>query len=286
MRAFEEHKVSVTCSEKFNVYYRIYNPELLKKRVPLICVHHLVGNCSDYDFLATAVTDFAVITPDIPGRGRSDWLSDASLYNYDTYCKSIMQLLHHLEVREFAFLGASMGGIIGMRLVEHCPKGMSHLILNDVGPYMEKRSLTQVLRYLESYTTFENLEDARHYLKTWFAYFGIDREEFWDHVVLNYVTKVNGEYRLTYDPAIGPVLARQVEEGGMIMDMWSTWEEIRCRILVLHGARSTILTAATLNRMLQSKSDIKAIDYPNVGHLPALYPKNRIDDVLNWLQDG
>ncbi|WP_169192882.1 alpha/beta fold hydrolase [Anaplasma platys] len=247
-------------------------------------MHHLFGNCSDYEYLAKAVTDFAVITPDIVGRGQSDWLSDASLYNYDTYRESVIQLMRHLGVKEFRFLGASMGGIVGMFLAQHYPTAITHLILNDIGPYMRERPLQQVLRCLESYRSFKDLTDARRYLKTWLICFGIDQEEFWDHLVVNYVKSKNGTYKLAYDPAIGPSLAGQVAQGGGIMDIWDVWDAINCKTLVLRGAQSNVLTTDIISRMLEGKSDIEVIKYPNVGHLPALYPRNRIDDILRWLQ--
>ena len=48
----------------------------------LVCVHGLTRNGRDFDTLARALSDAdRVVCPDIVGRGRSDWLRDASDYN-------------------------------------------------------------------------------------------------------------------------------------------------------------------------------------------------------------
>ena len=44
----------------------------------VLCVHGLTRNGRDFDFLAEALSQrFRVVCPDMPGRGRSDWLDDA-----------------------------------------------------------------------------------------------------------------------------------------------------------------------------------------------------------------
>ena len=53
-------------------YYEWGDPA--NRRV-VICVHGLTRNGRDFDALASELaTDFRVVCPDIPGRGKSDWL--------------------------------------------------------------------------------------------------------------------------------------------------------------------------------------------------------------------
>ena len=47
----------------------------------VLCVHGLTRNGRDFDPLAEALADrFRVICPDLPGRGASEWLPEAKLY--------------------------------------------------------------------------------------------------------------------------------------------------------------------------------------------------------------
>jgi pimeloyl-ACP methyl ester carboxylesterase len=50
-------------------------------------VHGLTRNGRDFDFLARrlAAKGIRVIAPDLPGRGRSEWVTDASDYATPLY---------------------------------------------------------------------------------------------------------------------------------------------------------------------------------------------------------
>ena len=83
---------------------------------PLICVHGLTRNGRDFDALAIALADrFHVICPDLPGRGRSDWLTNSALYQPIQYVHVLAHLLAAVG-RPVNFLGTSLGGICGMAI--------------------------------------------------------------------------------------------------------------------------------------------------------------------------
>jgi len=69
-------------------FYRLAWVEHGDPAAPVVlCVHGLTRNGRDFDPLAEALSDrFRVICPDLPGRGRSDWLPDATLYNPCRIC--------------------------------------------------------------------------------------------------------------------------------------------------------------------------------------------------------
>jgi pimeloyl-ACP methyl ester carboxylesterase len=64
----------------------------------IVCVHGLTGNGHDFDFLAPALVEmgYRVIAPDLPGRGRSDFLPDPMDYNYAQYCRDLVGLIDHI----------------------------------------------------------------------------------------------------------------------------------------------------------------------------------------------
>src|SRR5712691_11192712 len=83
----------------------------------VLCVHGLTRNGRDFDMLAQALTShFRVVCPDMPGRGRSEWLGDAKHYSFAVYLAVIAALWARLDVLNIAYLGTSMGGLIGMML--------------------------------------------------------------------------------------------------------------------------------------------------------------------------
>jgi fatty-acyl-CoA synthase len=83
----------------------------------LVCVHGLTRNGRDFDHVARALADaYRVVCPDMPGRGRSDWLRDPADYNYPVYTGDLTVLMARLGAENVDWLGTSMGGILGMML--------------------------------------------------------------------------------------------------------------------------------------------------------------------------
>src|SRR5579875_2223425 len=60
-----------------------------------VCVHGLTRQGRDFDPLALALAQrgYRVICPDLPGRGRSDWLRDPGDYDLPQYVRDMTVLL-------------------------------------------------------------------------------------------------------------------------------------------------------------------------------------------------
>src|SRR5690348_7768052 len=81
----------------------------------VVCIHGLTRNSHDFDTLAQILSaEFRVVCPDMPGRGRSDWLADAAGYGFPLYLAVCAALYARLEVATIHWIGTSMGGLIGM----------------------------------------------------------------------------------------------------------------------------------------------------------------------------
>jgi pimeloyl-ACP methyl ester carboxylesterase len=91
-------------------------------------------------------------------------------------------------------------------------------------------------------------------------------------------------FRLAYDPTIAvPLQVAAAQEGGIQdMDLWKTWEQVHCPVLVLRGGRSDVLSADTAERM-KKKDGVMLIEYPDVGHAPSLLEPQQIAAVIAWL---
>ncbi|HSU05110.1 MAG TPA: alpha/beta fold hydrolase [Acetobacteraceae bacterium] len=81
----------------------------------VLCVHGLTRNGRDFDTLAQALSErFHVICPDLPGRGQSDWLPDAALYQPASYVVALSHLMAVIG-RPLAWVGTSLGGSAAWR---------------------------------------------------------------------------------------------------------------------------------------------------------------------------
>ncbi|MGN7661863.1 MAG: alpha/beta fold hydrolase [Anaplasma sp.] len=289
MGTVQEGRILVQYKEDFYMYYRLYNSSTMRDKTPLICVHGMGGNCMCFDYLGRAISDFPVILVDVVGRGRSSWLKDNSLYNYDTYCNSMLHLAKYFDIKTCNYLGTSMGGIIGMFLAARFRDVLEikKLILNDIGPQISEKPLLELVKLFTQLPTFDDKIQARRYFETTLRNFGIEGEDQWNHIVENRIMERDGKYIPTLDPGIGIALEREVRKIGFFFGAWDVWEQLECeRILVLKGEFSNILTPDVLKRMLESKQNVDHIKYYGVGHVPSLLADSRIQDVKRWLGES
>ena len=76
-------------------FYKMAYVEFGNPAAPaVLCVHGLTRTGRDSDPLAEALSDhFHVICPDLPGRGKSDWLGEAMADQPPTYVVALAHLL-------------------------------------------------------------------------------------------------------------------------------------------------------------------------------------------------
>jgi pimeloyl-ACP methyl ester carboxylesterase len=67
------------------------------------------------------------------------------------------------------------------------------------------------------------------------------------------------------------------------VDLWPVWDEIRCPVLVLRGAQSDLLLAATAEEMTRRGPGAEVVEIDGTGHAPALMAKDQIEIVREWL---
>ena len=83
----------------------------------LVCVHGLTRTGRDFDALAQRLAGrYRVVCPDVVGRGRSDWLANPAFYTVPQYAADMVTLIARLKPARLAWVGTSMGGLIGMAL--------------------------------------------------------------------------------------------------------------------------------------------------------------------------
>lgn len=250
----------------------------------IYCVHGLTRNARDFDFIANVLSkNYYVLAIDMPGRGKSDWLQDPLLYNYQTYITVTQQLLASLAIDKVTWLGTSMGGIIGMLVAAMAPNCIDTLILNDVGAFISKNALTNIAKYAGQKVRFGSEQEAKDALRTIYAPFGIHREDAWQHMFTHSIVKQpDGRVTLAYDPRIAePLQASEPQD----VDMWETWKKVVCPTLILRGEQSDILSSETAQQMHAVHPDATVHTFTNVGHAPSLTNEEEIRCATDWLAD-
>jgi pimeloyl-ACP methyl ester carboxylesterase len=247
-----------------------------------VCVHGLTRNARDFDPLADALArrGFRVIAVDVAGRGRSSWLSEPKDYVVPQYVGHLSRFLELAGLRGVDWIGTSMGGIIGMGIAAAEASPIARLVLNDVGPFIPREALVNIQTYLGLDLSFASIEQVEQHLRMVHSGFGRLTDPQWRHLAEHGSRRQGEAFRLHYDPAIRIPYADLT--GGDI-DLWPVWDKITCPTLVLRGADSTLLTAATAAEMQRRGPKATAALIPEAGHAPALMAPEQIDTILRWL---
>ncbi|MDX1593487.1 MAG: alpha/beta hydrolase [Gammaproteobacteria bacterium] len=252
-------------------------------REPLVCVHGLTRNGRDFDALAEALADRRrVVCPDVVGRGRSDWLADKNHYDYGLYTTDMAALLAHLDARRVDWVGTSMGGLIGLLLAATPNSPIRRLVLNDVGPHVPLAALRRIGDYVGADPSFATLDEATAYLKEIQAGFGALDDAQWRHLAEHGTRRdPDGRWRLGHDPGIARAFA-SVEAD---VELWPVWHAVRCPVLVMRGADSDVLLPETVERMRAGGPPLTVVEWPGVGHAPALMDGAQIGAIRAWLEE-
>jgi pimeloyl-ACP methyl ester carboxylesterase len=248
----------------------------------VLCVHGLTRNGRDFDALAEALSATCrVVCPDVAGRGKSEWLSDPADYGYSTYLADMAALIARLDVEEVDWVGTSMGGLIGMMLAAQPGAPIRRLVINDVGPLIAKEGLERIASYVGRDPSFRDLAALEAALRVVAASFGPLSDAQWRHLATHSTrSKPDGSLGLAYDPHIGDAFRAAPPED---VDLWRSWDAIRCPTLLLRGAESDLLRRADAAAMTQRGPRAKLIELPGIGHAPALMAQDQIAAISDFL---
>lgn len=260
----------------------------------VVCVHGLSRQGRDFDVLAQALvaragTPLRVVCPDVAGRGRSDWLADPQAYQIPTYAMDMLALLAQLRPTTLDWVGTSMGGLIGIAVAAQAAAGgtgVRRLVLNDVGPVVQWDSITRIATYLGRSMAFESLRQAADALWSVSTSFGPHTPAQWLELSRHMVKPTaDGKVSLHYDPAIAvPVRSmtqEQAAQGEALL--WQLYDGLTTPTLLLRGADSDLLSAATARAMTTRGPKARLVEFAGVGHAPTLIAPDQVDAVVSFL---
>lgn len=101
----------------------------------LLLLHGFTGSGTNWaEHLPVFSQQFAVITVDILGHGRSASPLDPNRYTMPHVAADLIALLDECQVAQTALLGYSLGGRLALYLACHAPERFSQLILESSSP--------------------------------------------------------------------------------------------------------------------------------------------------------
>jgi pimeloyl-ACP methyl ester carboxylesterase len=266
--ATHDHFYSST--DGLKLHCRIY-PTLHAERTPILCLPGLTRNSRDFAALAEHLQPrHEVLAADLRGRGLSERDTNPSRYQLPNYVQDIWSLLDSRGLSRVVVIGTSLGGLIGMVMAATRPVRIAGLVLNDIGPEIDPAGVRRIAGYAGKLPPVSSWAEAAAQAKSVYglALPGLTDTQWLDYARRGYRENADGVPVPDMDPKIGEAFKNNSTAAP---DMWPLYTLIKnISILVIRGAQSDILSAATVARMAREKPDLVHIEVANRGHTPLL----------------
>jgi pimeloyl-ACP methyl ester carboxylesterase len=243
---------------------------------PVVCLPGLTRTSADFQPLASALASDHeqrryVIAVDYRGRGRSDYDRDPRNYSLAVELGDVLAVLTALDVEPAVFVGTSRGGILAMLLAVARPGALAGVVLNDIGPVIEPRGLARIKSYVGKLPQPKSYEEGADILR------GLFEVQFpklslsdWTAFARRTFNERDGRLLPNYDVELAKTLDG-IDLQQPLPPLWKEFDALaRVPVMVVRGANSDILSAATISAMVARRPDIEISEIPDQGHAPFL----------------
>jgi pimeloyl-ACP methyl ester carboxylesterase len=253
----------------------------------LVCVHGVTRLSDDFDNLARAMSDrYRVVCPDVVGRGQSSWLRDPRHYQLPQYVSDCVTLLARLDAQTVHWFGTSMGGLIGMGLASLPDNPIAKLVLNDVGPTLNRAALARIGDYIGQAIRFPTFDEAAAYIREISTSFGPHTDVEWRKMATDVLRQdPDGQWIRHYDLGLAAPFKSMTDESAQQAEamLWAAYEAIKCPTLLVRGAQSDLLTPEIALAMTQRGPKAQLVELPGVGHAPTFMHGDQIAVARSFL---
>ncbi|MCK6418214.1 MAG: alpha/beta hydrolase [Alphaproteobacteria bacterium] len=254
----------------------------------LLAVHGLTCNGHDFDDLARVLSEdgYRVIAVDLPGRGRSDYLTQPYDYHLHQYALDISHLIAHLGLQQsegIDWLGTSLGGLLGIYMASLHNTPVRRLIVNDVAPEIAPEIMDFLYNIVLKPRVFDTMQELEADMRQiqrigW----GPLTDMQWQNMARYYARALpDGRLTYAYDPALAENFAPSRRSA---VSLWPCWEKIRARTLLIRGGQSMLLTQAVAEQMCAGPGpNPDFIQFDDCAHAPSLLAPVQIGTIRQWL---
>lgn len=256
---------------------------------PVVCLPGLSRNGSDFDLLADALSRMPgksrrVLAIDLRGRGLSEYDSNPDNYSLPVELGDVIAVLTALAAEPAIFVGTSRGGILAMLLAPLRPTAIAGIVLNDIGPVIEREGVTRIRGYVGKLPRPATIEDGAEILRRLFGsqFTRYTAEDWIDQAQRNWWLK-DGALVAPYDPALSKTL-EDPDPDRPLPALWAQFDALPdVPLMIIRGAHSDILSAETVEAMKRRRPGLTAIEIEGEGHPPRLQGA-LIDDIASFVE--
>jgi pimeloyl-ACP methyl ester carboxylesterase len=282
------HSLFVSAQDGLRLHVRAHGART-DRALPVVCLPGLARTTADFDTLAVALASDRerprrVLALDYRGRGKSDYDRKPANYNLQVELADVLSVLTALGIGRAAFVGTSRGGILTMLLAVARPTAIAGCVLNDIGPVIDLEGLMRIKGYVGKLPALASFPAAAEALKRRFgSHFPKWGDDDWLAFARATFKEDGGRLVVDYDPK----LATTLEAVGPARPLPTLWNEFDALggvpVMVIRGANSDILSAATVEGMRKRRRALEVLEVPEEGHAPRLAGAPTIDRIAGFI---
>jgi len=215
---------------------------------------------------ALAEAGWHCLTADSRGHGDSGWNADGN-YDFPQFVDDLILLARHVAPPPAPMapilVGASMGGLLGLVAQSACAPFRA-LVLVDITPRWENAGVERILAFMRAHPDgFGSVEEAAEAI----AHYLPHRRERKSPERLRQllVTHADGRLRWHWDPRMLDRIAADSEQ--QQARLLEAARNIRVPALLISGARSDIVSDATIEEFLACVPHAEHVSVPHATHM-------------------
>jgi len=280
--------IFVTAQDGLRLHVREYGTRTAPA-LAVVCLPGLTRTVADFEALAPALAQDGVrrvIAIDSRGRGRSDYDRNPQNYNLLVELADVVAVLTALAVGPAVFVGSSRGGLLAMQLGVAHPTAIAGIVLHDIGPVIEPTGLARIMSYVGKLPQPRSFAEGSEILRRLFnGQFPKLTAEQWLAAAHRAWQMQNGALKPTYDVRLARTLAG-IDIERPLPPLWNEFDALsRLPMLVIRGAKSDILSAATVAAMGARRAGMKSIEVADQGHVPLLEGDDVIRRIVEFVAE-
>lgn len=257
--------------------------------LPLVCLAGLARTTADFAALAPALAQRQpprrVIAINSRGRGLSQYDDNPQNYNVAVELADVIAVLAALQIKQAVFVGSSRGSILVMLLAAAQPEAIAGAVLHDIGPVSEPAGVLRIKGYVGKLPMPKSFEEGAEILRRLFE------RQFPKLTTEQWLAAAHRTWKMdaaalvpTYDVRLAQTLA-EVDADHPLPALWNEFDALaRVPVMVIRGARSDILSTATVNAMRARHPRLEYIEVPEQGHVPLLEGDTLVREIAAFVQ--
>src|SRR5262245_17264731 len=236
----------------------------------VLLVHGWDGTARYWDLVAPALADrYHLVALTLRGRGLSD-PDPTGEYRFAEYGRDVREACRRLGLDRMIFVGASLGGMIGLPYVAEHGDQVERLVLVDIGAQLGgDRPSTYYAGMLEAPAEFASASAVEQWLRQWSLYTKIPPDGMAIIIREHFAATPRGRLAWTFGERLRDLQRRHPRER-LFPAQWDALGKIGCPVLLVRGGRSESLLPDVAERTRAGLPDPLLLELPDCGHVPVL----------------